>query len=434
MGKELAISLNNVSKCFKRYEKPIDRLKEILLPNQSSGDNFWALNDISLDIDKGETFGIIGENGSGKSTLLQIIAGILTPSSGEVHVNGRISALLELGSGFNPEFTGTQNVFFNGRLLGLTEQEIKNRFDAIATFADIGIFIDQPVKTYSSGMFVRLAFAVAVNVQPEILIVDEALAVGDIAFQYKCMNKIKQLKNSGTTILFVSHDNSAVSFLCERSIWLSNGKVMEVGFSKQVVNRYIAYLSIPKHNKISEINIAAKNLDEINAQNYQLEVIENIENVDQRMGNQQCQILGVGLFDSQGEQVKSLQHNQKFSLRISLCANNWIDNVLVGFNLSDRLGHHIIETNTDQEEIRLPVLEIGTVLTLEFKLEMPNLRAGHYSFSVDVNNGNEQIHELCDWIVNAVVFECINEKKVYGLIDVNSEIKFNLLKTASSLT
>jgi lipopolysaccharide transport system ATP-binding protein len=432
MGEELAVSLKNVSKCFKRYGKPIDRLKEILLPNQNSGDNFWALNDVSIDIYKGETFGIIGENGSGKSTLLQIIARILTPSRGEVHVHGRISALLELGSGFNPEFTGTQNVFFNGQLLGLTEQEIKNKFDAIAAFADIGSFIEQPVKTYSSGMFVRLAFAVAVNVQPEILIVDEALAVGDIAFQYKCMNKIKQLKNSGTTILFVSHDNSAVSFLCDRSIWLSDGKVMEVGFSRQVLNKYIAYLSIPNDNKTLEVDIPIKNTNRINVQNHKLEVIKNIENVDQRMGNQQCQILGVGIFDSQGKQIKSLQPHESFSLRISLCANNLIDNVLVGFNLSDRLGHHIIETNTDQEGVRLPILEIGTELTIEFRLKMPNLRAGHYSFSVDVNNGNEQIHELCDWIVNAVVFECINEKKVYGLIDVNSQIEFNLQKSTSS--
>jgi lipopolysaccharide transport system ATP-binding protein len=182
MGEEIAISLKNVSKCYKRYARPVDRLKEILLPGKSIAQEFWALRDINLEIPKGETLGIIGQNGSGKSTMLQIIAKTLTPTTGEVQVNGRVSALLELGSGFNPEFTGRQNVFFNGRLLGLSHEEIEDKFDEIAAFADIGDFIDQPVKTYSSGMFVRLAFAVAVSVNPDILIVDEALAVGDIYF------------------------------------------------------------------------------------------------------------------------------------------------------------------------------------------------------------------------------------------------------------
>jgi lipopolysaccharide transport system ATP-binding protein len=431
MGEELAISIKNVSKCFKRYEKPLDRLKEILLPSKSLGNEFWALNDISIDILKGETFGIIGKNGSGKSTLLQVISGILTPSKGDVYVSGRISALLELGSGFNPEFTGIQNVFFNGRLLGLTEQEIRNKFDDIAAFADIGSFIERPVKTYSSGMFVRLAFAVAVNVQPEILIVDEALAVGDIAFQYKCMNKIKQLKDSGTTIIFVSHDNSAVSFLCERSVWLSNGKVMEIGFSRQVINNYIAFLSLPNDSKAIQSKLDEKSTATQEDRDYELEVVSSIQNIDQRMGNQKCQILGVCLFDSHGKPAKSLKHQEKFSLRISLQANEEIDRPLVGFNMSDRLGHHIIETNTIREGVNLPALQTGSLLTIEFKLEMPALCAGHYSFSVDVNNGSEQVHELCDWIVNAIVGECINDNKAYGLLEVKTDIKFNIQQPIS---
>jgi lipopolysaccharide transport system ATP-binding protein len=198
---EIAVSLKNVSKCFKRYARPVDRLKEILLPGQIRVDEFWALREVSLEVAKGDALGIIGQNGSGKSTLLQILVGTLSPTAGEVKVNGRVSALLELGSGFNPEFTGRQNVFFNGRILGLSQKAIEQKFDEIAAFADIGDFIDQPVKTYSSGMMVRLAFSVAVSTEPDILVIDEALAVGDVFFQQKCFERLRELKDSGATLL-----------------------------------------------------------------------------------------------------------------------------------------------------------------------------------------------------------------------------------------
>ena len=225
MSEELAISLRGVSKCFKRYDRPVDRLKELLIPGKSRAQEFWALRDIDLDVPKGQTLGIVGRNGSGKSTLLQIIAGTLTPTTGTVQVNGRVSALLELGSGFNPEFTGRQNVFFNGQLLGLTKGEVEERFDDIAAFADIGDFIDQPVKTYSSGMFVRLAFAVAINVSPDILIVDEALAVGDGIFVHRCMARIYKLQDEGGSIIFVSHDTGSVTRLCSEAVWIKNGRI-----------------------------------------------------------------------------------------------------------------------------------------------------------------------------------------------------------------
>lgn len=238
MTDEIAISLSRVSKCFKRYPRPVDRLKEILLPGKSRAEEFWALQEMSLDIPKGDTFGIIGRNGSGKSTLLQIIAGTLQPTTGEVKTKGRISALLELGSGFNPEFTGRQNVFFNGRILGMSQIEIEERLAAIEAFAEIGEFIDQPVKTYSSGMFVRLAFAVAINVNPEILIVDEALAVGDIFFQAKCLKRLKQLQDLGTTILFVSHDLTSVHALCREAILLNRGQLILRDTPKKVGGFY----------------------------------------------------------------------------------------------------------------------------------------------------------------------------------------------------
>ncbi len=238
MAAEITISLQQVSKCFKRYGHPSDRLKEILLPGKSLAEEFWAVRDINLEVHRGETLGIIGQNGSGKSTLLQMIAGTLTPSAGLVQVNGRVSALLELGSGFNPEFTGRQNVFFNGRVLGLSQAEVMAKFDAIAAFADIGDFIDQPVKTYSSGMIVRLAFAVATSVEPDILIVDEALAVGDIYFQAKCFKRMRKMIDRGITVLFVSHDLTMVKALCDRCLWMEQGKPVALGSPRDLAEAY----------------------------------------------------------------------------------------------------------------------------------------------------------------------------------------------------
>ena len=261
MSEKVVISLDNVSKCFKRYNRPIDRLKEILLPSKVYSDSFWALRDIDLKIPEGQTVGIIGRNGSGKSTLLQIIAGTLTATTGEVYVNGRVSALLELGSGFNPEFTGRQNVFFNGRLLGLNQREIENKFDAIAEFADIGDFIDQPVKTYSSGMFVRLAFAIATSTSPDILIVDEALSVGDEAFQRKCFSRIKSIQDRGGTILFVSHSASSIVELCKQAILISHGEVLLSGSPKAVISAYQKLIYAPS-DQITRLKQEIRELDE----------------------------------------------------------------------------------------------------------------------------------------------------------------------------
>ncbi|MDF0553156.1 ABC transporter ATP-binding protein [Kamptonema sp. UHCC 0994] len=235
---ETVISLKNVSKCFKRYKHPVDRLKEMIFPGKKLADEFWALRDINIQIPKGQTLGIVGRNGSGKSTLLQIIVGTLTPTTGEVDVKGRISALLELGSGFNPEFTGRQNVFFNAQLLGFNQKETENKFDQIAAFADIGDFIDQPVKTYSSGMFVRLAFAVATSVDPDILVVDEALSVGDEAFQRKCFARLQIIQERGGTILFVSHAASSVTQLCKSAILMDHGELLLTHTPKLVISKY----------------------------------------------------------------------------------------------------------------------------------------------------------------------------------------------------
>lgn len=240
MSSDLAISVQQVSKAYHIYDRPQDRLKQLLWRGKRTfHDEFWALRDVDFEVKKGETVGIVGRNGSGKSTLLQIICGTVTPTSGTVQRNGRISALLELGSGFNPEFTGRENVFLNGSILGLSRFEMEQRFDRIAAFADIGSFIDSPVKHYSSGMFARLAFSVAIHVDPEVLIVDEILAVGDLAFQRRCMNKFFEIRDGGCSILFVSHDQYQVKSICQRALYLDQGRQKLFGFAGNVIDQYM---------------------------------------------------------------------------------------------------------------------------------------------------------------------------------------------------
>ena len=250
-SKDHAISLKNISKVFKQYHRPVDRLKEILSPGKPTTEEFWAIRDISLEIPRGETVGIIGRNGSGKSTLLQVIVGTMQPTTGLVQVNGRVSALLELGSGFNPEFTGRQNVFFNGQILGLSQEEIEDKYDDIARFADIGHFIDQPVKTYSSGMFVRLAFAVAINAEPDILVIDEALSVGDEAFQRKCFARIYGFQEQGATVLFVSHSAGSIVELCDEAILLDQGEMILQGMPKVVLANYQKLIYAPEDKRMA---------------------------------------------------------------------------------------------------------------------------------------------------------------------------------------
>jgi len=277
---ENVISLKNVSKCFKRYDHPGDRLKEMIYPSKKLADEFRALHDINLEISQGQTLGIVGRNGSGKSTLLQIIVGTLTPTAGSVDVKGRVSALLELGSGFNPEFTGRQNVFFNAQILGFTQKETEEKFDEIAAFADIGDFIDQPVKTYSSGMFVRLAFAVATSVEPDILVVDEALSVGDEAFQRKCFARLQSIQEGGGTILFVSHAATSVVQLCTSAILMDSGELLLSHTPKVVISKYqkLIYADPDKVLGLKEdirvLNQLTKQESENNLQDANLESIK----------------------------------------------------------------------------------------------------------------------------------------------------------------
>lgn len=444
MSEDIAISLKNVSKCFQRYAHPVDRLKEILLPGKSKTSQFWALQDIDLEIEKGQTVGIVGRNGSGKSTLLQIIAGTLTPTAGEVVVRGRVSALLELGSGFNPEFTGTQNVFFNARLLGLTQQEIENKFDAIAAFADIGNFIEQPVKTYSSGMSVRLAFAVAVNVEPEILIVDEALAVGDIVFQHRCMRRMRSLMDSGVTTLFVSHDSGAIKTLCNRAVMIDAGKIFASDTPNNVIIKYMKLVTESELGLVTsdDVDDDSKNLvvgascslsDKKPQSNKKLPSNQQSQSNKQsssiqktRRGNRKALIESVKLFHQSGEEADKspiFGFNEQIKLLVEVKVYQQLQGCIVGFFACDKNGNELIGSNTIEENQPIGKLAAGTNLQIEFTFKLP-LRPNSYSLTVA---GAENYTAMTfDWIDNAIVFQVLppdTGKRIHALVDTPINVK-----------
>ncbi|WP_310482828.1 ABC transporter ATP-binding protein [Chamaesiphon sp. VAR_48_metabat_403] len=435
MGEELAISLKNVSKCFKRYDRPLDRLKEVVLPNKNYADDFWALQNIDLEIPKGRTVGIVGRNGSGKSTLLQIIAGTLTPTTGEVHVKGRVSALLELGCGFNPEFTGRQNVFFNGQILGLDRREIEEKFDEIAGFADIGDFIDRPVKTYSSGMFVRLAFAVAVNVNPEILIVDEALAVGDFVFQHRCMRRMRELMDSGVTTLFVTHDAGAIKSLCNSAVMIHDGKIFTSGLPNPVIVEYLKLVTNLELDGQQVIN--TKNKDKIE----QSKTSEESKNTDDiadltatdgnfgkstRRGSGKAKIEAIKFINQSGNDAgehPTFMFNEKVTLVVSLKAYEVLQGCIVGFYVCDKNGNEIIGSNTFEEGIPIDCLQMGEQLEIQFQFKLP-LRPNSYSLTVAGAQNYQDI--TFDWIDNAIIFQVLppdTGKNIHVLVDQPTIVK-----------
>lgn len=424
---EIAISLENISKCFKRYAKPVDRLKEILLPQKNHAQIFWALRDINLNVTRGEALGIIGQNGSGKSTLLQIIAKTLTPTTGEVVVNGRVSALLELGSGFNPEFTGRQNVFFNGQILGLSQQEIATKLDEIIKFAEIGDFIEQPVKTYSSGMFVRLAFAVAVSVNPDILIVDEALAVGDIYFQQKCFERIQELKKLGTTLLFVSHDSTAVYKLCDRAILIESGKALLDGSPKQVIDLYEAKLLKKRdtHSESVEIQIVAKPDSPDQETSSSDQVLEEVI-----IQSSEVSVKFVQLLDENGQVVDSVISEQALQLSIGLLFLQGFDDLHIGFKVRDRTGEVIFETNTFAMREKIGKVYNGTFLEVIFRFHVP-LREGEYTISLGVADGGfgeGLFKRSLVYAHNSAAFNVLrNNESIHwsGIVNLNPSISIN---------
>lgn len=420
----LAAVFSGVSKSYPIYRSPGDRLKEIFtLHRKSFHEDFWALRDITFEIRRGSTFCIIGENGSGKSTLLQILAGILAPTTGTVEVSGRIAALLELGSGFNPEFSGRDNVYLNGSILGLSHAEMERKFPLIEQFAEIGEFIDQPVKTYSSGMAVRLAFAVAIHVDPEILLVDEALAVGDIYFRQRCMRKVHELRQRGVTILFVSHSMGDVKAIGDRTMWLDHGHIRAIGETDKVVAQYLAAMS-QKDTAYLELKPGAQ--AEATLVSAPPEVVTTIPNIDHRHGNGRAEVIGIAVYDALQRPVHMLMPDMKVVVRISVKAHEAIASPNVGFMLRNHLGVDFAGTNTLREGVTLDPLQPGDLCTVDFHLDIPMLYPSHFSFSPAVADGPLTEYKMCDWIDNALTLQMGHGAgPVYGYLHLPCKVMVN---------
>lgn len=399
----IAIKVENLTKTYKLYDNPVSRLKEALHPfRKKYHRDFYALKDVNFEVKKGETVGIIGKNGSGKSTLLKIIAGVLTQTSGNVIVNGRVSSLLELGTGFNPELTGMENIYFSGTIMGYSKAEIDEKVNDILAFADIGEFINQPVKIYSSGMFVRLAFAVAVNINPDILIIDEALAVGDMGFQKKCMEKIITFEKSGKTILFCSHDMHVIGELSDYVIWMNNGKIMERGEPASVISSYVSSLT--------EFSAKPTNPHELNQSSNPNYFVRNSEHVE---------ILSVELFDQSGKTRNVFVTDENLVFKITYNALTEIEdpNYSAIIFRSDRIPVTIAKTNYHKD---LP--EKGTVsgkTSFTMMLRNIKLNQGKYTFGISIwdkakkNSFANNITKEFEIKSLRIVFGPTEEKAVY---------------------
>lgn len=436
----LAIRVENLSKCYEIYDRPQDRLKQSFCPRlqrlarrevQNYYREFWALRDVSFEVNRGETVGVIGRNGSGKSTLLEIVCGTLQPSAGHIEVNGRVAALLELGSGFIHEFTGRENVFTNAGILGLSRQQTEARFAEIEAFADIGDFIDQPIKTYSSGMIVRLAFAVIAHVDADILVIDEALAVGDAFFTQKCMRFLRAFMKTGT-VLFVSHDTSSVKNLCNRAIWLEKGKVLQEGNPKDVCELYLQAFYEAQQGKGSTTKLKAiknqnstrslkdQRLEFINASNLRNDLqVFDFDPDAASFGKGGAQITRVEFLDEDGSPLAWVVGGEQVTLRVHAIAHEQLDAPIIGFFIKDRLGQALFGDNTYLSHRDGPLFcEAGNEIQAEFTFLMPILPSGDYSVHVAIANGTQNQHVQHHWIHDAVLFKSESSSVATGLIGI----------------
>lgn len=457
-SEELAVTIQGLGKRYEIYERPQDRLKQMLVPRiqhllgmkgRRYFREFWALRDVSMDVRRGETVGIIGRNGSGKSTLLQLVCGTLYPTMGSVNAFGRIAALLELGAGFNPEFTGRENVFLSGLLYGIPEAELRKRYDAIVQFAEIGDFIDQPVKTYSSGMYVRLAFAIAAHVDADMLIVDEALSVGDVRFTQKCMRFLRRFQENGT-LLFVSHDSGAVTSLCDRAVWLDSGCMRMDGPARDVVEHYLAEQHALDRIAVGETvkvqAVVGPSIEDIpdsavevgqttdstvtkddgtdcrgsRAPGAALEVFTfepSSEHHDFGAGN--ARIERVALVDDQDVERKLIRGGELVDLVIEAAVAADLERPIFGFYVKDRLGQRLFGDNTYLTYSEQFVsVKSGEDLRARFRFRMPVLPVGAYSIDVAMATGTQDDHTQQHWIHDALDFRATESSMRTGLVGI----------------
>lgn len=430
---EIAIKVSNLTKVYKLYEKPTLRLKEALsITKKKYHKDFMALNDVSFEIKKGEMLGIIGKNGAGKSTILKIITGVLSPTSGNVEINGKISALLELGAGFNPEYSGIENVYLNGTMIGFTKEEMDKKIDDIISFADIGDFINQPVKTYSSGMFARLAFAVAINVEPDILIVDEALSVGDVFFQAKCYKKLEDLKNSGKTILFVTHDMGSVMKYCNRAIIFNHGTIVAEGEPAEMIDIYKKIL-------VGQFDGDEKDVDDLIEKDTPTELIDKAKNKEpekadkiwkdfmllnpnsQIYGDKRAEIIDFGIFDDEGEVTNTVYKFKKFSIKLKIRFNETIENPIFAFSIKDIKGMEITGTNTIIEKVDTGIVEKGQEVVIEFKQRMI-LQGGQYLLLLGCTGFEQDNLVVYNRLYDICCINVIADKTTVGYFDMDSRV------------
>ena len=442
---DVAIQVSNLGKYYEIYNNPRDRLKQFINPRlqrlfgqppQQYFREFWALKDVSFEVKKGETVGIIGRNGSGKSTLLQLICGTLTPTCGTVETNGRIAALLELGSGFNPEFTGRENVYMSAAIMGLTKEEIDARFDKIAAFADIGEFIEQPVKIYSSGMFVRLAFAVIAHVDADILVVDEALSVGDAVFTQKCMRFIRSFQQNGS-LIFVSHDIPAVQNLCKYGIWLKNGMVEQSGTAKSIAEAYLQYTLQEIYGNESKLTSIGSNAigDEAGAEETDPDMetppaidygaVASIrDNIDAAKGwkTGQAEIVSISLTRLSPGQEGVFEGGERVRMTVLAKAHELLQKPILGFYVGDRLGQYLFGENTLPFTNRVPThVDAGMTFEGIFEFKLPMLPNGQYAVTASVADGDRHNHVQHHWMHDALIINVSSSKIRYGLIGIPFE-------------
>lgn len=419
---DIAIKVSNISKIYKLYDKPTLRVKEALsVKKKCFHKEFAALRDISFTIGKGEMLGIIGRNGAGKSTLLKIITGVLTPTSGQIEVNGKISALLELGAGFNPEYTGMENIYLNGTMMGFTHEEMEQKIDDIVTFADIGEFINQPVKTYSSGMFARLAFAVAINVEPDILIVDEALSVGDVFFQTKCYKRLDDLKDAGKTILFVTHDMSSIMKYCNRAIVINDGVIAAEGKPKDMVDIF-KKIQVGQFNKeqdeTPEIKVTQVNSG-ANWKDYML-----INPNFQEYGDKRATIIDFGIFDDQGNVTDTIYKMSDFTIKMKIQFHEKIENPIFAFSIKNTKGLELTGTNTIIEQVDTGIVQKGQIVQISFTQRMilqggqNLLQLGCTGYEGDNLAVYHRLYDIC-------CMNIISDKTTVGYCDLDSTVELD---------
>ncbi len=394
------VLVENVSKLYRLYRRPADRLRELLPGVASLHTDFWALRDISFHVEPGETLSLVGPNGCGKSTLLQIVAGILQPTEGSVKTSGRIAALLELGAGFNPEFSGRENVYLNGEILGLSRGEIDRAMPSIEAFAEIGEFMERPVKEYSSGMYVRLAFSTAIHVDPEILIVDEALAVGDAVFANRCVRKFQELRERKITVLFVSHDLGLVKQLSDRAILLLHGRIEAQGAPKDVINRYIGL--------VLEKQQPAKRDSRLSA--------------SFRHGDGASEILSVEILNARGEAAESIASGEAVTVRVRSRFRRAASDPMVGILIRTRIGMDVYGTNTRIENMPLGDLQPGDELEVDFGIECW-LTPQSYTLTVATQSSDGSSH---DWLDDAIAFEVVDTRVAAGVANLRAKIEWRV--------